>query len=115
MRSELTTLVEIGTDYIGSHKSNYHTITTLTIPCLSENKHLKLQYALQNKRQSMESKQQTGSTFNILVDHNVPERPLKMDFGDNRNYETAFSRLFDGSEKYLTITSARHALYLHGR
>jgi hypothetical protein len=57
----------------------------------------------------MESKQQTRSTFNILMDHNVPERPLKMDFGDNINYETAFSRLFDGSEKCLTITSARHA------
>jgi hypothetical protein len=60
----------------------------------------------------MEIKQQTRSTFNILVDHNVPERPLKM---DNRNYETAFSRLIDGSEKCLTITSARHALYLHVR
>jgi uncharacterized protein YktB (UPF0637 family) len=87
----------------------------MTIRCLSENKHLKLQYALQNKRQSMEIKQQTRSTFNILVDHNVPERPLKMDFGDNRNYETAFSRLIDGSEKCLTITPARHALYLHVR
>jgi hypothetical protein len=47
--------------------------------------------------------------------NNVPERPLKMDFGDNRNYETAFSRLFDGSEKCLTMTSASHALYLHVR
>ena len=63
----------------------------------------------------MEIKQQTRSTFNILVDHKVTERPLKMDFGDNRYYETAFSRLFDGSEKCLTITSARHALYLHVR
>jgi len=27
---ELTTLVVIGTDYIGSYKSNYHTITTTT-------------------------------------------------------------------------------------
>jgi hypothetical protein len=31
---ELTTLVVIGTDYIGSCKSNYHTITTTTSPCL---------------------------------------------------------------------------------
>ena len=23
----------IGTDFIGSHKSNYHTITTTTVPC----------------------------------------------------------------------------------
>jgi hypothetical protein len=29
---ELTTLVVIGTDYTGSCKSNYHTITTITIP-----------------------------------------------------------------------------------
>ena len=29
---ERTTLVVIGTDYIGSYKSNYHTITTTTIP-----------------------------------------------------------------------------------
>jgi hypothetical protein len=29
---ELTTLVVIGTDYIGSCKSNYHTITTTTAP-----------------------------------------------------------------------------------
>jgi hypothetical protein len=28
-RFELTTLVVIGTDCIGSHKSNYHTITTM--------------------------------------------------------------------------------------
>ena len=28
---ELTTLVVIGTDYIGSYKSNYHTITTAPI------------------------------------------------------------------------------------
>ena len=27
-RLELTTLVVVGTDCIGSHKSNYHTITT---------------------------------------------------------------------------------------
>ena len=107
--------MEIGTDYIGNHKSNYHTVATLTTRCLSKNKHLKLQYALQNKRQSMEIKQQTRSTFNILVDHKVPGRPPKMDFGDNINYETAISRLFDGSEKCLTITSERHALYLHVR
>jgi len=29
---ELTTLVVIGIDYIGSYKSNYHTITTATAP-----------------------------------------------------------------------------------
>ena len=29
---ELTTLVVIGTDCIGSSKSNYHTITTMTAP-----------------------------------------------------------------------------------
>ena len=29
---ELATLVVIGTDCIGSHKSNYHTITTTTVP-----------------------------------------------------------------------------------
>jgi len=29
---ELTTLVVIGTDYTGSCKSNYHTITTTTAP-----------------------------------------------------------------------------------
>jgi hypothetical protein len=29
---ELTTLVVIGTDCIGSYKSNYHTITTTTAP-----------------------------------------------------------------------------------
>jgi len=33
---ELTTLVVIGTDYIGSNKSNYHTITTTTTPQNSE-------------------------------------------------------------------------------
>jgi hypothetical protein len=31
---ELTTLVVIGTDCIGSHKSNYHMITTTTAPAL---------------------------------------------------------------------------------
>jgi hypothetical protein len=30
---ELTTLVTIGTDYIGSHKYNYHAITITTAPC----------------------------------------------------------------------------------
>ena len=29
---KLTTLVVIGTDCIGSHKSNYHTIMTMTTP-----------------------------------------------------------------------------------
>jgi hypothetical protein len=33
-RFELTTSVVIGTDCIGSCKSNYHTITTTTAPCL---------------------------------------------------------------------------------
>ena len=33
-RFELTTSVVIGTDYIGSCKSNYHTITTTTNPSL---------------------------------------------------------------------------------
>ena len=32
---ELTTLVVIGTKCIGSYKSNYHTITTTTAPCLT--------------------------------------------------------------------------------
>jgi hypothetical protein len=31
---ELTTLVVIGTDCIGSYKSNYHTITTRTVPLI---------------------------------------------------------------------------------
>ena len=31
---ELTTLMVIGTDYIGSHKSNSHTIMSTTAPCL---------------------------------------------------------------------------------
>jgi hypothetical protein len=31
-RFELTTLVVIGTDCIGSYKSNYHTITTTMTP-----------------------------------------------------------------------------------
>jgi hypothetical protein len=35
---ELTTLVVICTDYIGSCKSNYHTITTTTAPGEEENK-----------------------------------------------------------------------------
>jgi hypothetical protein len=29
---KLTTLVVIGTDCIGSYKSNYHMITTMTVP-----------------------------------------------------------------------------------
>jgi hypothetical protein len=33
---ELTTLVVIGTDCIGSCKSNYHTITTTTAPKIEE-------------------------------------------------------------------------------
>jgi len=32
---ELTTLVVIGTDCIGSYKSNYHTITITTVPYLN--------------------------------------------------------------------------------
>ena len=32
LANKLTTLVVIGTDYIGSYKSNYHTITTMTSP-----------------------------------------------------------------------------------
>ena len=32
---ELTTLVVIGTDYIGSCKSNYHRVTTMTAPISS--------------------------------------------------------------------------------
>ena len=32
---ELTTSVVIGTDYIGSCKPNYHTITTTKTPCLT--------------------------------------------------------------------------------
>jgi hypothetical protein len=35
-RLELTTSVVIGTDCIGSCKSNYHTITTTTVPLLSK-------------------------------------------------------------------------------
>ena len=35
LRFELTTPVVIGTDCIGSCKSNYHTITATTAPCLS--------------------------------------------------------------------------------
>jgi hypothetical protein len=33
---ELTTLVVIGTDCIGSYKSNYHMITATTAPTLSD-------------------------------------------------------------------------------
>ena len=33
---ELTTLVVIGTDCTGSCKSNYHTITTMTVPRFNE-------------------------------------------------------------------------------
>jgi hypothetical protein len=33
---ELATLVVIGTDCIGSYKSNYHTIMTMMAPCLIE-------------------------------------------------------------------------------
>ena len=36
MGFELTTLVVIGTDYIGSCKSNYHTITTTMAPVIDE-------------------------------------------------------------------------------
>ena len=35
---ELTTLVVIGFDYIGRYKSNYHTITTTTAPCVLRGK-----------------------------------------------------------------------------
>ncbi len=33
MGFELKTLLVIGTDYIGSYKSNYHMITTTTVSC----------------------------------------------------------------------------------
>jgi hypothetical protein len=33
---KLTTLVVIGTDYIDSYKSNYHTITTMRVPLASK-------------------------------------------------------------------------------
>ena len=33
---ELTTLVVIGTDYIGSYKSNYHATTTTTAPDINK-------------------------------------------------------------------------------
>ena len=36
---ELTTLVVIVTYYIGSWKSNYHTITTMTAPTLMRTRH----------------------------------------------------------------------------
>jgi len=39
---ELTTLVVIGTDCIGSCKSNYYTITTTTTPCLEGKRYLKV-------------------------------------------------------------------------
>ena len=39
---ELTTSVVIGTDCIGSCKSNYHTITTTTAPLMFENGGLKI-------------------------------------------------------------------------
>jgi hypothetical protein len=39
---ELTTLVVIGTDCIGSCKSNYHAITTTTVPAMKD-------YCIQNK------------------------------------------------------------------
>ena len=35
VRFKLTTLVVIGTDCIGSYKSNYNTITTTTAPFMS--------------------------------------------------------------------------------
>ena len=61
---------------------------------------------------SMKIKQQTRSTCNILVlriSHPMyfkqcSGRPLKMDFGDHRKYRTAFSRLFNCSDKCVTIT-----------
>jgi hypothetical protein len=37
MGFELTTLVVIGTDCIGSYKSNYHTITTTATPGYQDN------------------------------------------------------------------------------
>jgi hypothetical protein len=37
---ELITLMAIGTDCIGSHKSNYHTITTATAPADWRNRHV---------------------------------------------------------------------------
>ena len=41
MRFELTTLVVIGTDCIGSYKSNYHTIMTTTAPKSPKNLSIK--------------------------------------------------------------------------
>ena len=38
MGFELKTLAVIGTDYIGSCKSNYHTITTTTVPSTQHSK-----------------------------------------------------------------------------
>jgi hypothetical protein len=37
MEFELTTLLVIGIDYIGSYKSNYHTIMTTTAPKKQQN------------------------------------------------------------------------------
>jgi len=39
MGFELTTLVVIDTDFIGSYKSNYHTITTMTTPTIFQLHH----------------------------------------------------------------------------
>ena len=48
-------------------------------------------------------------------ENSVPGRPLKMEFGDNRNYETVFTRLFDYIAKSVSPwkTSAMNTLYLH--
>jgi hypothetical protein len=43
---KLTTLVVIGTDYTGSCKSNYHTITTMTTPLIHKIKINKIIYLL---------------------------------------------------------------------
>ena len=47
-RFELSTSVVIGTDYTGSCKSNYHTITTTTAPRMQRNSYYTLSHQLWN-------------------------------------------------------------------
>ena len=48
MGFELTTLVVIATDCIGSYKSNYHTITTMMIPFSNKNDSNEIKYEKYN-------------------------------------------------------------------
>ena len=70
---ELTTLVEIGTDCIGSCKSNYHTITTTTAPSVGTiNYHQCAVYYLQSKMYYYYSHTDVKNhEFSPMLIHNV--------------------------------------------